>query len=92
MADAETPVAKDDPLSIAWEAYRATANYKSAKHWALVIAPLIQAGHPDAERLRYGLMPIDQRENHVEGSLWAAFLAGYEAASLTQAPPKDQYR
>lgn len=77
-----TPVLKDSPLNIAWESYRATEDFANSKHWALEIAPMIQGGSRDAKRQRYSLMPIVQRERHVEGSLWAAFMAGFNAASV----------
>jgi hypothetical protein len=80
MTEAYSPVDKSDPRSMAWEAYKATENYRNSKHWALAVQPMIQVGDPDADRRRYSLMPIEQREQHVEGSLWAAFIAGFAAA------------
>jgi hypothetical protein len=74
------PCPKDSDLMKAWEVYRTTDEYRNSKHWALTIAPLLQVGDPDAERKRYELMPIDQREQYIEGSLWAAFMAGFSAA------------
>lgn len=74
------PTPKDSELSKAWEAYRDTEDYRNSKHWAMTIAPMIQVGDPDADRKRYSLMPVDQRERHIEGSLWAAFMAGFGAA------------
>lgn len=71
---------KDHPLMLAWEAYKQTEEYKNAKHWALTIQPMIQATDPEAERKRYSLMPIEQRERHIEGSLWAMFYAGWNRA------------
>lgn len=50
----ETPIAKDDPLMKAWEAYKATDDFANTRHWAL-------------------------KEPHTEGSLWAAFMAGWLA-------------
>ena len=32
---AMAPVPKDDPLMIAWEAYKATDEYANTRHWAL---------------------------------------------------------
>jgi len=79
--EAMSPVAKDDPLSIAWEKFKTTGRYANAKHWALSIQPMIQASDPEAERKRYSLMPIDQRERHIEGSLWAVFMEGFNAGN-----------
>lgn len=47
-------VAKDAPLMIAWEAYKATEDYANTKRWAT-------------------------KPEHTEGSLWAAFMAGFNA-------------
>ncbi len=77
----ETPIQSDHPLKKAWDAYKATEDYANSKGWALQTSPMIQVGDPDAERKRrYELMPFDQRERHVEGSLWSAFVAGFSAA------------
>ena len=74
---------------VAWEAYKATPDYANSKHWAMTIQPMMFTGDPESKR--YGLMPIEQREQHVEGSLWAAFLQGWQAgkASLTPARPEN---
>lgn len=77
---AATPAAKDSPLMIAWEAYKQTEEFKNTLHWALTIAPMIQAGDPQAERRRYELMPLEQREGHVIGALWAAFMQGFQSS------------
>lgn len=79
---ASAPVPKDAPVMLAWEAHKQTDDFKNAKHWALTIFPMIQAGAPDAERQRYSLMPIEQRETHVDGALWAMFYAGYFACAV----------
>lgn len=70
----------DSDLMKAWKAHQDTDAYRNSRHWALTIAPMVQAGDPEGERKRYGLMPVEQRERHIEGSLWAAFLAGWNAA------------
>jgi hypothetical protein len=80
MIEVSTPAPKDDPLMIAWEAHKATESFTNAKHWALTIQPMLQVGDPDAERKRYSLMPIQQREQHVDGSMWSCFVAGWNAA------------
>lgn len=82
---AATPVPADDPLRVAWDAYKATPEYANSKAWALHIAPIVQAAAPDAEhKRRFEIMPFEQRERHVEGSLWGAFVAGFNA---TKAQP-----
>lgn len=80
MSGAMAPCPPDSDLMKAWKAYQETDGAKNSKHWALVIVPMIQSGDPDAKRKSYGLMDIDRREQHVEGSLWAAFYAGWQAA------------
>lgn len=79
MSNVQAPCPADHPLMVAWTAYKETENFKNSKKWALTIAPMIQAGDPDAERKRLSLMPIEQREAHVDGALWAAFCEGFAA-------------
>lgn len=55
MSEAMSPVPKDAPVRIAWEAYKASDDYANTKKWAVVLA-------------------------HTDGSLWAAFYAGFVAA------------
>lgn len=81
MGEAQTPVPADDPLMVAWGAYQGTESFKNSLRWAMTIQPMLQAGDPDAERKRYGLMPVEQRERHVMGALWAAFVAGRNSAT-----------
>lgn len=60
--NAMAPVPADDPLMVAWEAYKSTPEYENTRKWALV-------------------------ERHVDGSLWAAFEAGFR--SSMEAPNAD---
>jgi len=94
MSNASAPCPEDHPLMIAWNSHKQTDEYKNSKHWALAIQPMIQVGDPDADRKRYQLMPVDQREQHIEGSLWAVFCAGYNAAQAarTQRERKGERR
>jgi hypothetical protein len=73
----QSPVPDDDPLMIAWKAYIATADFKNSKHWAMRIR---------AERTDYEIMPFEQREQHVMGSLWAAFAAGFTLSAESETP------
>lgn len=77
MSGPSTPAPKDSDLTKAWVAYQETEAYRNSKHWALVIAPMVQFGSPSAV---YEIMPLDQRERNVDGSLWAVFMAGFAAA------------
>lgn len=56
------PMAKDDPIILAWKKYKESAEFTNTYHWGL-------------------------HEGHLEGSLWAAFLAGYRALQAIAAPP-----
>jgi hypothetical protein len=80
-AAASQPCPPDHPLRKAWDAYKATWAYENSLGWALQIAPMVQAGSPDANhQRRFEIMPFEQRKRHAEGSLWAAFMEGYRAA------------
>lgn len=81
MPDMGRIESKDHPMRAAWEAYQATEDFKNTKHWAMKISPMARAGDPNADAiLSYELMPREQRERHVQGSLWACFMAGWTAA------------
>ena len=78
---AQTPCPPEHPLRQAWDAYKATHAFENSKGWAMQIAPMVQAGDREGERKRrFEIMSLEQRERHVEGSLWAAFMAGFHAA------------
>lgn len=81
--NAMSPLPKDHPMMVAWEAHKATEDYANSLHWALRVMPMLQAGAPEAVTKAdvCGLMPLEQRTRHVEGSMWAAFLAGWDAAN-----------
>jgi len=59
----ETQVPDDDPLMIAWTAYKHSNEFVNSRKWALF-------------------------EQHVDGSMWAAFEAGFRAAQPTS-PERD---
>lgn len=81
LPHASTPCPADHPLMVSWKAYQGTEDFKNSKHWAMVLAPLVQMGDPDADRKRlYGIAPIEERERHLMGSLWSCFMAGFAAA------------
>lgn len=54
----ETQLPDDDPLAIAWTAYKHSNEYIRSRTWASF-------------------------EQHVDGSMWAAFEAGYRAGQQT---------
>lgn len=71
------PVPEDHPLMVAWNAYKATDDYANSRKWA------IHRNHADDE----------QYVQWVEGSLWAAFMAGFNAGlGHNQPPTKRQTR
>jgi hypothetical protein len=77
--NAMAPCPPDSDLMKAWNAYQETEDFKNSKHWAMVIAPFVQVGS-EAEKTRmYEIMSLEQRERHVQGSLWACFVAGYKS-------------
>lgn len=86
-----SPLPPDDPVMIAWSAYKATRAFKEGRDWALQIAPSVQAGSPDADqRRRFEIMPLEERDRHLQWALFGAFMAGYTAGRQqlpTQATP-----
>jgi len=76
MSDVMAKLPDDSPLMIAWNAYRATDGYANVLKWARHVK--VQ------ERETNALIEI--QHPHTEGSLWAAFMAGYKAA---QGPTGD---
>lgn len=73
---------KDDPMLVAFDLYKATAEYANSKHWALRVAPMFQAG--EGRDATCDLMPLEQRSRYVDGALWAAFVEGWNAAKAAQ--------
>jgi hypothetical protein len=64
---AEQALPKDHPLMKAWEKYKASEGYANSLKWARTAR--VQ-DHPD------GAMTLTYP--HTEGSMWAAFCAGYD--------------
>ena len=81
MSDAMSKLPLDDPMRAAWESYKASAEYANSRHWALRVAPMFQVG--ENREAVCDLMPLEQRARNVDGSMWAAFCAGYDAAKKT---------
>lgn len=78
---AMAPVPEDHPLMIAWKAYQATEDFKSSLFWVTTDKRM----RPErAEEV--GLDPMankvtdEMREQRAKGSLWGAFMAGFESA------------
>lgn len=81
--EAEVPA---NSLRKAWNAYTRTSAFQRSKGWALHIQSLSN----DENTRRFELMPFEQRERHVEGALWAAFLQGFMAARAVLSEPKKE--
>lgn len=82
-------IADDHPVKRAWDKYRETNEFANSKRWALRIAPMVQSGPMEDRRRKRqcDIMPLEQREMHVEGALWAMFFAGWIAALEHDRPP-----
>lgn len=63
-------LSKDDPLMVAWNAYKETTDFDNAKRWAQCVN--ISNTRDDTASLRV-------QHPHLEGSLWAMFVAGWNA-------------
>lgn len=82
--NAMAPVPKDAPLMIAWEAYKETDDYKNSHSWATRFIP--DDDPAEVERVRASganYFGKEQRIMAVEGSLWAAFMNGYQGQAMT---------
>lgn len=79
-SEAQTPLDENLPIMVAWHKYIETEEFKNSKHWAMRIAPMIQTDDPNKRKRIEDILPHEMRDNHVQGALWAAFYAGWEAA------------
>lgn len=70
MSEVSAKVPDDSPLMIAWNAFKASDGYANTLKWARHVAI--------RERETNALIEI--QHPHTEGSLWAAFMAGWNAA------------
>lgn len=76
--NAMTPVPADHPLMKAWTAYQESDDFKNTFKWATsAILIAAEPSAPEANRVD----PIEQRERRAQGTLWAAFMAGFNAAT-----------
>lgn len=89
----QTALPADHPVMKAWAEYKASEAFANSMGWAMQISPMVQAGDPDGDaKRRFDLMPREQREAHVRGALWSAFVAGFEARSLSARANVDEAR
>lgn len=78
MSGAAMQCPPDHPLMVAWNEYQKTDDFKNTKHWATKnIVITTQETAPEANRVN----PEEERDRRAMGSLWAAFMAGFNAAT-----------
>jgi hypothetical protein len=67
----------DDPIMIAWNAYKATDDFKNSLMWATVTRYTDTGSQHFTHDEPANQISNVQREQHATGSLWAAFVAGF---------------
>lgn len=80
-AKAMSPCPPDSELMKAWEAYKATEEYANSFSWVTRYIP--EDDPEEIDRIRQsGANPWTRqmKMQAAEGSMWAAFMAGFEAA------------
>jgi hypothetical protein len=86
MSEANAPCPPDHPLMKAWTAYQETEDFNNSLYWATTqtLARQERADEhgvpPEANRITE-----EMRVQYAKGSLWAAFMAGFNAGGLTLA-------
>lgn len=76
-AEAMSPCPPDSPLMKAWTAYQETEDFKTSFKW--VTAEQRKELRPPADPTANGITDWN-RDQWAQGSMWAAFMAGFEAA------------
>lgn len=79
--NAMAPCPKDSAIMQTWETYRTSEEYKNSRSWATRYIP--EDDPAELERIRLsGANPWtrEMKIQAVEGSLWAAFLHGWQEA------------
>lgn len=77
----------DHPLMIAWNAYQKTDDFQNTFKWATsAILISTQETAPEANRVD----PIEDRQRRAMGTLWGAFMAGFNAATERAASLHEQ--
>lgn len=69
MDKTQVALPQDHPLMLAWNKFKATAEYANTLAWAL------REKYDDGRQIS-----AEMRNNHVEGALWLAFTGGIEDA------------
>jgi hypothetical protein len=73
------PCPKDHPLMVAWTAYQATEDYENSYKWAT--AAIEHAVLPTPKDPTANAYTHESYRQFVQWSLWAAFMAGFNAAT-----------
>lgn len=77
--NAMTPCPPDSDLMKAWLAYNATEDFKNSFAWVTVNQRRQRPLHADVPP-GVNLVTDENRDQWAHGSMWAAFMAGFEAA------------
>jgi len=87
MSGAMAPCPPDHPLMIAWEKYKASEDYANSYKWATAAIEYVVLPEPtDPSANRF---TEDHYRRFVEGSLWAAFMAGFNADLQREAADRE---
>ena len=68
-------LSNDDPRMIEWEQFKARGEYANAVNWATYPSASVEMSEDGK-----GEVGITLHYDHIEGSMWAAFCAGFNAA------------
>lgn len=80
-------VPADHPLMKAWTEYQGGDDFRNTLHWATEnIVITTEATAPEANRVN----PQEERSRRALGSLWGAFMAGFNAATERAAALHEQ--
>lgn len=75
-----SPLAKDDPRMLAWEAYKATEDFANSLYWATTDTMMRQGTAAEhGIDTRANVATSEMKAERAQGSLWAAFIAGWTA-------------
>lgn len=87
MSQPTTKCPDDHPLMIGWTTYQQTEDFKNTLRWATKnIVITTEATAPEANRVN----PEEERNRRAMGSLWAAYMAGFNAATERAASLHEQ--
>lgn len=85
MSSTQAPIPKDDPLMIEWEKFKACGEYANAVNWGTYPSASIEMSEDGK-----GEVGITLNFDHIDGSVWAAFCAGWNARIQRSAEDSDR--